>query len=96
MIYSIAGGATALSRTANFLGKTTTITKSFNLFKKSSLFTQSYTVKRGWTITKTVHLSRPWFRAVNGVGAAVDSINTAPTKIKKIYERVKETFGGDN
>lgn len=74
-LYSIAGGgATALSKTANMLGKSGTLTKEFNLFSEGSLFFNEYSIEAANTVKTFVNLPKPWFRVVNGIGAGVDSL----------------------
>lgn len=57
------------------LGKPANITKqTFTLFSKPSKFMNEYAIASDFAITKYIPLPKPWFRAVNGIGAGTDSL----------------------
>ena len=84
-VYSIVGGgATGLSKTVGSIQKVTSITKcNFSMLPKSK-FMNTYEVKTAFATIKEIKLPKPWFRAVNGVGAIIDATLTG----KSIYENL--------
>lgn len=91
--YSITGGgATALSKTAGALGKTTKITQQTFSMASYSKFFNSYTMDAGGIATKCIQLPKTWFRIVNGIGAGTDSVIAG----KRVGNGLISIFGGDN
>ena len=85
----IGGGATGLSQTVKSIGKTTAITKqTFSMLPRNP-FMDKYAVDIGMATTKYISLPKPWFRAVNGVGAIIDATTTG----KNICEGLINIFG---
>ena len=88
-VYSIVGGgATGLSKTVSSIQEVTSITKcNFSMLPKSQ-FMNTYEVKTAFSTIKYIKLPKPWFRAVNGVGAIIDATTTG----KSIYENVLNIY----
>jgi RHS repeat-associated protein len=90
-LYSIVGGgSTALAKTVSALGKQVSITKTFTLFAQPSKFTNPYVVKMALGMERIIHLPKPWFRVVNGIGALADGLLSGG----KLHSGLINIFGG--